>query len=97
MFCTMAIKPGSYTPKGVQWIAECTIDGQRYEAASRYGASCALARALVAAGVEDQPFDVLSPEGRLLRRWPSLHAAAESTFSEGKVPLHRAKFVPYDG
>lgn len=40
------------------WVAEATVDGRVFRARSRYGASCGVARQLVAAGVLDGPVRV---------------------------------------
>jgi hypothetical protein len=97
--------PRSRTQTGSRWEASTEVDGKLYSAVSRHGAPQALARALVAAGIPDQPVEVRSEvcisdngaeirteqlQGRISYR--SLHAMAEATFEEGDRPLHRARF-----
>ena len=43
---------------GCIWLAECEVEGRRFEARSRHGAANALARELVAAGFADRPLEV---------------------------------------
>ena len=40
------------------WLAECEVDGRRFEAKSRHGAPNELARRLVEAGVPDAPIEI---------------------------------------
>ena len=63
----------------VAWRAVATVNGQVYEATSRHGASCALARVLVGAGVEDQPVQVYDKARKALK-WRSLHEMAGFTY-----------------
>ena len=66
------IVPRSRTHTGSLREAATEFDGNAYSAASRHGAPQALARALVAAGVPDQPVEVRSEvcvfdDGRTIR------------------------------
>lgn len=49
-----------HSSRGLAWVAECRVDGKPYQARCKSGAPYALARALVADGVPDQPMSVLS-------------------------------------
>src|SRR6516162_2878763 len=61
MICVrQRVVPRSRTHTGSLWEASTEIDGKLYSAASRHGAPHALARALVAAGIPDQPVEVRS-------------------------------------
>jgi hypothetical protein len=97
--------PRSRTHTGSLWEASTEIGGKPDSATSRHGAPQALARALVAAGIPDQPVEVRSEvcvfddsaeiRSEVLRgciRYRSLHAMAKTTFEEGDRPLHRARF-----
>jgi hypothetical protein len=93
--------PRSRTQTGSLWEATAEIDGKSYFGVSRHGAPQALARALVAAGIPDQPAEVcISDNGAEIRTeqlqgcisYRSLHAMVEATFEEGDRPLHRARF-----
>ena len=42
---------------GCVWLADCVVEGQRFEARSRHGAANALARELMAAGFADRPLE----------------------------------------
>jgi ferredoxin len=99
------VVPQSRTSTGSLWEASAEIGGKTYSAASRHGAPQALARALVAAGIPDQPVIVCSEvcvfdNGAEIRTeqvrggvtYRSLHAMAKTTFEEGNRPLHRARF-----
>src|SRR5258708_6984114 len=71
---TMTPDETSRTPnKGCFWTAECVVDGLTFTAQSRNGASCALARVLVVAGIADRPMIVRGPAGSFT--WASFHAA----------------------
>jgi hypothetical protein len=75
------------------YLAETEIDGQRYEAKSRRGAAHELARALVAAGIPDQPVRLTHEGLRGEMRYPSLHRMAGQTYVEGRTTiLHRARY-----
>jgi hypothetical protein len=97
--------PGSRSGTGSLWEASAEIDGKSYSAVNRHGAPQSLARALVAAGIPDQPVEVrsevcISDSGAEIRteqlqgciRYQSLHTIAQTTFEEGDRPLHRAQF-----
>jgi hypothetical protein len=86
--------PETRTPdNSCAWLAETEIDRQLFEAKSRRGATNALARALVAAGVPDQPVSVTHQGLRGEMRYPSLHQMAGVTNVEGIHTLLRQ--VPY--
>jgi hypothetical protein len=75
------------------WLAETEIDRQRFEARSRRGAPQELARALVAAGIPDQPVRVEHVGLRGHMAYPSLHRMAGVTYVEGRSTiLHRARY-----
>jgi hypothetical protein len=75
------------------WLAWTEIAGQRFEARSRRGAAHELARALVAAGILDQPVGITSQGTRGEMRYPSLHRMAGQTYVEGRTTiLHRARY-----
>lgn len=83
----------SLTGRGVAWKASATVDGETFNTASRSGATTALARVLVNADIADQPVEVYD-QGRKTLRWPSLHAMAQWTYSEGDSVLHRIRWRP---
>jgi hypothetical protein len=79
------------------WIAETEIAGQRFEARSRRGAPQELARALVAAGIPDQPVQVENAGLRGAMHYRSLHSMAGGTFTEGiHTLLSRAPYRAFD-
>jgi hypothetical protein len=82
--------------RGRAWIAECVVDGTSYSARSYSGASYALARALVAAGVADQPI-TMTVHGLLgSQTHRSIYGLAEWAISEGaSVGIHRTRWEPY--
>jgi hypothetical protein len=83
------------TNRGCPWIAECTVDGVGYAASSRSGASYALARVLVAAGVPDQPMHLTSQGLRGETRLPSIHVMAGFTMAESATqPVHKVRWSP---
>lgn len=87
---------GPLGSRGRAWIAECTVDGVPYRVRSYTGAPYALARALLAAGVADQPVSVTTAglPGSCTQR--SIAAMAEWTIAEGStVNVHRARWRPY--
>jgi hypothetical protein len=100
------IVPRSRTHTGSLWEASTEIDGKPYSAASRHGAPQALARALLAAGIPDQPVEVRSEvcvfdNGAEIRteelcgcrRYRSLHRIAGWTFQEGATaPLRCIRY-----
>jgi len=69
-------------------------DEDVYDATSRSGATTALARVLVEAGVPDQPVQVYD-QGRKTLFWPSLHKMAKWTYTEGNEPLRRKPYAAY--
>jgi hypothetical protein len=83
---------GSRSNTGIAWEAVATTAGQTYSARSRHGAPNALARVLVAAGVEDDRVEVryLGTAGCMSYR--SLHAMAGWTFAESDAPLRRVRY-----
>jgi hypothetical protein len=84
----------SRTPENsCTWLAETEIAGQCFDARSRRGATNALARALVAAGVPDQPVRVEHAGLRGHMAYPSLHRMAGQTYVEGRSTiLHGARY-----
>jgi hypothetical protein len=92
---TMREEPDTATPdNSPSFVAEIELDGHLYEARSRRGASCVLARKLKEAGIEDQPMSVCSENGVELFRWPSFHKAAEFTYGESaQMVLRQGKYV----
>ena len=65
-------------------VAETTWDGSTYSAQSRNGASCKLARVLVAAGCPDQPWETRTPQGQRCLFGTSLHGLARATLSDNR-------------
>jgi hypothetical protein len=63
-------------------IASVTWNGRTYEARSTHGSTMRLARALVAAGCEDQPWEARTPTGLRTVFGKSLHGLAGLTISE---------------
>jgi hypothetical protein len=87
------------TPEnGCYWLTETMIDGQPYAARSRRGAPHELARALVAAGISDQPMIVRSFGLAGHATYKSLHTMAAYTIEEnaGTTP-RRVKWREYTG
>lgn len=83
---------------GCIWLAECEVEGRRFEARSRHGAANALARELVAAGVADGPLEVHFEGLAGWLRWGSIVAAAKRTFTEGNRPLQCIRWIaPQNG
>jgi hypothetical protein len=79
------------------WLAECEVDGRRFNARSRHGAPNALARELVAAGIPDDALEIHFEGLAGTMRYPSFHAAAGWTFSESaSTPLRRVPFREFD-
>jgi hypothetical protein len=87
------IVPNSRTPKkGSAWRATCEWQGRRFEAVSRNGASHALCRELVAAGVPDKPLQVFDQDGKLRFVIRSIHEAAGRTYLEtSNEPMRRVR------
>jgi hypothetical protein len=93
---TMKPDERSRTPdKGAIWTAECVVDGRRFIAQSRNGASCELARILVDAGIPDRPIICREPNGIFI--WKSFYAAARRTYKEGAKPLRRDSYREFGG
>jgi hypothetical protein len=93
---TMKPDERSRTPdKSAIWTAECVVDGRQFTAQSRNGASCELARVLVAAGIADRPMVVY--QGSLSFTWKSFHAAARQTYKEGTQPLRHDSYRKFRG
>jgi hypothetical protein len=78
---------------GCTWLAECEVDGQRFEARCRHGAANALARELVAAGITDRPLEIHCDRVAGCLRWGSVAAAAGRTYTEGNRPLQCIHWV----
>jgi hypothetical protein len=75
------------------WLAECEVDGRRFEAKSRHGAPNELARRLVEAGVPDAPIEIHYDGLAGSMRYRSFHEAARWTFVESQsTPLRRGPF-----
>jgi hypothetical protein len=75
------------------WVAEAEVDGRRFEARSRHGATNALARELVAAGLPDDMLEIHYEGLAGSMRYRSFYEAAGWTFAESAAaPLRR---VPY--
>ena len=93
---TMKPDERSRTPdKSAIWTAQCVVDGRQFTAQSRNGASCELARVLVAAGIADRPTVV--HQGSLSFTWKSFYAAARQTYTEGSKPLRRDSYREFGG
>jgi hypothetical protein len=75
------------------WTAECEVDGRRFEAKSRHGAPNELARHLIAAGLPHEPLEIHYEGLAGVMRFPSFHALAGWTYSEGSATLLRR--VPF--
>jgi hypothetical protein len=63
-------------------VASATLDGIAYSQRSRSTSIAKLARAIVEAGVQDQPWSAVSPNGTVALRGRSLHAIARTTITE---------------
>jgi|SRR5215813_9469217 len=73
--------------------AETVVDGVRYVARARHGASYDLARKLVAAGIADQPVEIRQEGLRGGITFRSLYRMAERTVTEGSSrPLHSQRW-----
>jgi hypothetical protein len=75
-------------------IATTTSNGRVFTEQSRASAICQLARALVAAGIPDQPWLAYAANGTLSMRGPSIHRMAELTIKDS--PLRWVKYHPQD-
>jgi hypothetical protein len=88
------IVPDSRTTRGSAWLATTTIDGRVYDARSRSGAPFALARILVATGIEDQSVSVTRTGAAGDITYRSLHRMAELTIAESSTqPVRLTKWV----
>lgn len=65
-------------------------------AVSRNGASCKLARMMVAEGMVDRPVALMSGD-TVSMEFPSLSWLAGKTYSEGQNRPRMIDFVPFDG
>lgn len=68
-----------------------------YEASSKNGASCKLARVLVEAGMTDGPVVLVGKDNRSRIEIASMHEWAKKTFLEGEGKPRLGKFVPFGG
>lgn len=68
-----------------------------YEASSKNGASCKLARILVDAGFEDGRVTLVGSDDKPRFEIRSLHEWAKKTFLEGDGKPRLGKFVPFGG
>ena len=83
---------------GCVWLAECEVEGRRFEARCRHGAANALARELVGAGFGDAPLEVHFEGTAGCMRWSSIAAAARYTISEGAAtPISRVPWKEFPG
>jgi hypothetical protein len=81
--------------KSCVFEAECEVDGRRYSARSRHGAPNELARALVSAGIADQPVEVRHVGIKGCISYRSLHELSLWTYQESaKVTLRRVRWKP---
>lgn len=72
---------------GGEWAdqASTTWNGRKFETRSARGASCELARELIAAGAPDGPWQCINEGGRRTIFGPSLHRLAKLTItSDGR-------------
>ena len=72
--------------------ATCEWEGRTFRVLA-LSATTTLARALVAAGCPDQPWQAITPNGTKSLRGPSLHAWAKLTVAEGDQG--RVRMQPY--
>jgi hypothetical protein len=74
-------------------MAQCMVDGVAFSAKSYSASICELARALVAGGVADRPYQVVNTAapGTVALRGPSIHALA--AFSIEAHPERGLRFV----
>jgi hypothetical protein len=78
-----------------QEYASCAWDGLQYEAASRHGATMALARTLTRSGAPDGPWAAYGrADGQKRLYGPSLHQLAALTISEGDRGMVRRRWTP---
>jgi hypothetical protein len=90
------IVPNSRSKKhGSAFRVSCDWRGQHFEAVSRSGASHALCRQLVEAGVPDGPMSVFGTDGKLHYTIRSIHEAAGHTYAESSThSLQRVRYNP---
>jgi hypothetical protein len=100
---TATLHPNKYSPHTSYWTAQCQVNGRSYVARSRSGAANELARALVAAGIDDDELQTVLPDdwnnqlmgwgrpGKLLVHFKSFHAAAQYTYNGAG---DRVRYVP---
>jgi len=82
--------------RGRAWVAECVVDGVPYSVRSYTGASYALARALVAAGVADQPLTMTIDGLPGSQTHRSIAGLAQWMISDSNGrPFHRTRWQPY--
>jgi hypothetical protein len=73
--------------------AECEVDGRRYSTRSRHAAANELARALVSAGVPDQPVEIRQAGVKGCITCRSLHELARRAYHESStVTLRRVRW-----
>jgi hypothetical protein len=90
---TMLLEETRTPNSGCVWLAQCEVEGRRFEARSRHGAANALARDLVAAGITDRPLEVRFDGVPGCLRWASVTAAAGRTYTEGNRPLQCIRWI----
>lgn len=88
---------GRHTDRGGLWKAECTVDGQHFEATSRSSAPHELARTMLWAGIPDEPMTILTKGLQGQATCASFWAMAKYTYTEGDALLRRVKWKPYRG
>lgn len=82
--------------RGRAWIAEATVDGVPYTVRSYTGASYALARALIAAGVADQPMSITVDGLPGVRTQRSIAGMAQWAIAESStVSIRRVRWHPH--
>jgi hypothetical protein len=77
-------------------VATATWDERQFRATSNRGATCELARLLVAAGCPEQPWQGTRNGARVLFG-PSLHDWARWTYTETRSGPKRVRWHPYTG
>ena len=85
-------KTGAASGGAVPWRAWCEWGGEHWAVFSSHGAVMALARVLVAAGCEDQPWEALGEDGARVLYGPSLLRISRLTFSEGERGMRLQAF-----
>jgi hypothetical protein len=79
-------------------VASAVLDDVTYRESSRSSCVAKLARALVAAGIPDQPWQAVSPNGTVALRGRSLHGIAKTTITESdRGGLGRRTWHPHPG